>query len=140
MRISQAIRTGSAATARGASGGASRGGGFQVGGPAEAPQTAATRGPATVSSLETILALQSVEEAGERKRRAARQGNEALDLLDDMRIALLSGRLSPESADKLRGLIRQWEGHERDPALADILKQIDLRARVEIAKLDKTFR
>lgn len=137
MRIGQAMRSSAGSPASRASGASGQGGGFRLPAAAETQTAAAARGPATVTSLEAILALQSVEEGTDRRRRAARQGSEALDLLDDLRIAILSGQVPAQDAAKLRSVIARWDGCEDDPELAEILKQIDLRAQVEIAKLDK---
>ncbi|MGD9867520.1 MAG: flagellar assembly protein FliX [Hyphomicrobiales bacterium] len=140
MRIGQAMRSSAGSSAARSSSASGQGREFRLPAAAETQTAAAARGPATVTSLEAILALQSVEEGTERRKRAARQGSEVLDLLEDLRLAILSGRMPAQDAAKLRALMARWDGCEEDPALAEILKQIDLRAQVEIAKLDRAGR
>ncbi len=68
------------------------------------PQEEATAAPAgtagvrTVGGIDALMALQgvgAVETPEERRRRAVKRGNTALDLLDEMKLGLLSGGSSP---------------------------------------------
>ena len=111
-------------------------------GAAFAPETAAVGATshavpvASVQSLvsvDALLALQG-EEPGARRRRAVAQGVELLDVLEEIKIELLEGGLSYARLERLTGLVEQrLEGLE-DPCLEAILAEIDLRARVELAK------
>jgi hypothetical protein len=93
-----------------------------------AAQTSAVQG------LDAILALQSVETAGDRARRAVRHGHDLLDQLEALRADLLAGHISPQRVGALLGLLRAKQGAE-DTQLAALIDDIDLRARVELAKL-----
>ncbi|GAB4238433.1 MAG: flagellar assembly regulator FliX [Methyloligellaceae bacterium] len=100
-----------------------------------ARKAAALRGAAAVSTIDAILALQGVDDATERRRKALRQGEQVLDSLEGLKIALLTGRIDAEKLERLQALVAQYEEIEDEPELAAILRQIDLRARVELAKL-----
>ncbi|MCV6576465.1 MAG: flagellar assembly protein FliX [Cohaesibacter sp.] len=88
-----------------------------------------------VQDVGALLALQSVDDAlSGRRRKALRRGNKMLDLLDDVRLGLLSGALPLHILHQLETLSQQIEssGDERIDA---VLSEIELRAQVEIAKL-----
>lgn len=115
-------------------------GGFSMAGttstssPAPSVSANAAGGVADVSAL---MALQGVETATEGRRRGIRRGRGLLDRLDEIKLALLAGE-SGESA--LVGLARDLGEHrpdEADAGLKGLLDQIDLRARVELAKAEQ---
>jgi hypothetical protein len=86
--------------------------------------------------LDAILALQSNDERPqERKRRALKRGHDLLDALDRLKITLLSNRLSLTDLVTIRQTLSQRGADSGDPALDDLIGQIELRAEVEIAKL-----
>jgi len=85
--------------------------------------------------VDTIVALQAVEESSDRRRKAVKTGDRILDLLDKLKLGLLSGQVSVGDLDALKTNIERQQNLESDPELNDVLKQIDLRARVELAKL-----
>ncbi|GGK30976.1 flagellar assembly protein FliX [Salinarimonas ramus] len=104
----------------------------------ETPASASTArssavGPTT--SLDAILALQGEEDPGERRRRAARRGQELLDGLDRLKAAILSGRVGPEDMKRIAERLTERRETSGDPRLDAILSQIELRAEVEMAKL-----
>lgn len=91
----------------------------------------------TIGSVDALLAAQSVEATGEEERREARtRGNEILDRLDELRHGLLSGTLTRDQIVTLANLVRSRRGSIVDPKLREVLDEIELRAEVEIAKLD----
>ena len=137
MRVNQAQRThaGRADRARRSTG--SAGGGFEVARGGAARRAASPPGVAAVGGVQAILALQGVDDATDRRRRAVRQGSRILDNLEELKIALLSGRIAPAKLAALRNLVEELDSADADPELSDTLRQIDLRARVELAKLSK---
>lgn len=134
MRVAQTRRTPTAGAGRSARAGA-RGGQFQLPNARPAQPRAEVAGPAAVAGVDTIVALQTIEEPSDRRRRAVATGDRILDLLDQLKIGLLSGQVSISDLDKLKRTIERQQMLDNDPKLNDILKQIDLRARVELAKL-----
>ena len=92
-----------------------------------------------IGSVDALLAAQSVEASGEEERRQARtRGNEILDRLDELRHGLLSGTLTRGQIIALANLVRSRRAAMVDPKLREVLDEIELRAEVEIAKLDSS--
>ena len=106
-----------------------------AGGASQVSSTAATRG---VMGVDALLALQDVGTPLERKRRAVRRAGRILDVLDDIKVGLLEGELSSAELDRLRRAIRDEREATEDPALEAVLDEIELRAAVEAAKLERS--
>jgi hypothetical protein len=109
--------------------------GFRVDMGAGAAAPRATMAAAGVSSLDAILALQTVPSATERKKRAVKRANNLLDLMGDVRVGLLDGDIPIAQVDKLKRATQAARDEVDDPNLSGVLDEIDLRARVELAKL-----
>lgn len=139
MKITGPNATGSAGGARGARP-AGTGGGFKLPDVGEAggavPSSGVNR-TAGVMGVGALLALQDVGGPLERKRRAVRRAGRILDVLDEVKLALLDGNLSLGQLDRLRRAIRDERGLTDDPKLEEVLDEIELRAAVEIAKLER---
>jgi class II flagellar assembly regulator FliX len=102
---------------------------------AEAPRAAAaTTGPRAVAGIDALLALQAIDEPGERRRRGAKRGRIALDALDDLKLGLLAGTLDGVALRKLTSAAAVLAEQSGDPGLDGILAEIELRAAVELAK------
>jgi hypothetical protein len=82
------------------------------------------------------MALQGIETATERRRRAIRRGGGLLDRLEELKLALLSGETGEASLDRLSRTLREERPDDDDPVLTSVLEQIDLRAAVELAKAE----
>jgi len=106
---------------------------------AMAPKYVAGATPnSSVARMDAIIALQSVGAAGEQaRRRAIAQGTAVLDLLDDLKIQVLSGGVRGSHIGRLTGMVQSRPEYEDDRRLRDLLDHIDLRARVELAKLGR---
>lgn len=102
---------------------------------AAARRTAQTMGTAPLTSVDALLALQAVDDVLTGRRRAIRRGNEVLDTLEELKLDLLAGTIDPA---KLRRLVRLVEDHPRtgDAGVDGVLAEIELRAKVELAKRD----
>lgn len=91
-----------------------------------------------VTGLDALLAAQTVGDALQdegKKRRAVDHGNDILDKLEDLRIAVLSGGISKSKLIELAQMLRSRREPGLDDALNRILDDIELRAQVELAKL-----
>jgi hypothetical protein len=100
-----------------------------------------TPGPASVSSntaissVDALLAAQSVDAADDQGRKHGRKrGEDILDRLDELRHGLLTGTLTMSQVQSLAGLVRAQRTTVADPHLRQILDEIELRAEVELAK------
>ncbi len=105
--------------------------------PKETRSVAAT-GP--VAAIDALLALQGVaDEGGEARRQAVARGHQLLDLLEEVRRGILLGVLSQATLQRLAELARDRKGRFTDPRLEEILAEIELRAEVELAKLERAL-
>jgi hypothetical protein len=99
-----------------------------------APKAEAMAPTSILGGLDALIAIRSEDTTRERRRRTMRRGQGLLDLLDEIKLALLSGRLPAELQNRLAVALRD-ESFSGDPRLDAILESIDLRAAVELAKL-----
>jgi hypothetical protein len=83
----------------------------------------------------SLLAVQELPDATAERRRAMDRGFDILDRLDELRLALLDGRLDRRSLEGLAESVRQARSAVDDPGLAAVLDAVELRAAVELAKL-----
>jgi hypothetical protein len=102
----------------------------------ETAAAAPASAPQPVAGIAGLLALQEVDEVGS-DRAAAQRGDEILDRLDELRRGLLLGQIRPERLAQLARLARDASRQANDPRLAEILGEIELRAEVELAKLQQ---
>jgi hypothetical protein len=89
-----------------------------------------------VSGVQALIAAQAVDEPGERSRRARRRAHDLLDRLDEIRAALLAGALPEGVLRALAARLAEARDEVEDPGLAAVLDEVDLRAQVELAKLE----
>lgn len=100
---------------------------------AEMQRAGAMTQAAPAQDIGSLLALQAVEDPTLKKKKLVRRGKQLLDTLDEIKTDLLVGRVSEGRLNQLMALISQ--ARERsDPALDGLLDDIELRARVELAK------
>ena len=59
-----------------------------------------------------------------------------LDILDEVKLALLDGGVSPEALGRLMDAVKLERGGADDPKLQSLLDEIETRAAVELAKLE----
>ncbi len=141
MRLAKGLLmriTGPSASAAPATGGAARRapqGAFSLG-EAETPRApsmpAALR---TVGGIDALIALQGLEDATERRKRAVGRGRVALDALDELKIGLLGGALSQATLNKLKSAAAFLKDGSGEAGLDAVLGEIELRVEVEIAKM-----
>lgn len=106
----------------------------ETAGEASGPAVAAPVAGAT--GIEALLALQAVDGPLVARRKAVRRGRALLDTLEEIKTDLLLGRISEGRLNQLMALIGQ--ARERTlPGLDGALDEIELRARVELAKFGR---
>jgi hypothetical protein len=99
----------------------------------ESAPAAAVSGSVAVNPL---LSVQEVADATTGAAKAKAQAEAMLDRLDELRMGLLTGRLSRERLDGLVRLARTSREPNLDSRLNAVLDEIELRAKVELAKLN----
>ena len=109
--------------------------GFSVSDSESAPAPAASSSLRTVGGIDALIALQGIEDATERRRHAVKRGRLALDALEELKIGLLGGDLTPGTLQKLKAVAAHLKNGSGDAALDGVLAEIELRVEVEIAKM-----
>jgi hypothetical protein len=102
--------------------------------PAQSAQVASS---AAVMGVEALLTLQDIGGPLERRRRSVARAGKLLDVLDQLKIALLGGELSTADLQRLDRALREQRQATDDPRLEGLLDEIETRARVELAKLEQ---
>ncbi len=100
-------------------------------------QTSTIQNAAPLSDISPTNALLSLQEAPNQKKEAQEAinyGNQLLDLLDQLRIDILTGSISPVRAQNMIQNLKKNHSIS-DPHLKNTLQEIELRIEVEIAKL-----
>lgn len=82
--------------------------------------------------------MQEVPTATDGRSRGIKHGYNILDHLDEIRLGLLSGSLSSMRLMELGREVEEVRETVIDPQLSAILDDIELRAAVELAKLEKS--
>ncbi|MCK1394918.1 flagellar assembly protein FliX [Bradyrhizobium sp. 1] len=100
-----------------------------------AQETRSAAAPKAATSLDGLLALQGIEENPvERRKRSVARGKTALDVLDDLKMGLLSGNLDASTVLRLRDAAANLKSSSGDAGLDSVLSEIELRVEVELAK------
>lgn len=107
--------------------------------PDAAPDAKANAAPnvdqaAPTAMMSALISLQS-DGGGNAKTIVAAQ--RTLDLLDALRLQVLGGEAGDADIEALKTASRMRAHAAADPALQDIYDEIALRARVELAKLER---
>jgi hypothetical protein len=137
MKVTGPTGVGNTAAARGAARPAA--GGFSVAGAGPAADVVHASAPTAATSVATLDALLALQEVGgplERRRKAVRRAGKILDILDEVKLALLDGALPASALDRLLVVVREERGGADDPRLQSLLDEIETRAAVELAKLE----
>jgi hypothetical protein len=108
--------------------------GFSLPDAAAAPETRAVVAPKAAGNIDALMALQGIEDPAERRKRSVQRGRGALDVLDDLKIGLLSGNFDASTVSRLRDAAANLKSSSGDPGLDSVLSEIELRVEVELAK------
>ncbi len=101
----------------------------------------AASGVSSLTSIQSLLAVQGVDAPDDPltgRRRAIENASETLDVLDEIKLGLLAGEVPADKLQQLLSHVRAERSDIDDPALAEVLDHIDLRAQVELAKFNQT--
>jgi hypothetical protein len=103
---------------------------------AETETPTPTAGTASVAGAASLLCLQEVADPLQRRREAMQRGHRMLDRLDEIRRGLLAGAVSRDALADLQREAKQARAAGLDAGLDEVLAEIELRAAVELAKLE----
>jgi Class II flagellar assembly regulator len=135
MEIKSTGRVESAAMRRKTTNGNS-GGSFAVSDASES-HAQMVSGPGPIAALDSILALQDMGDATDGRSKGLAHGEQLLDILDSVRDGLLAGGIPRSTLNRLAVAVTRRHDVFADPRLQDVLDQIELRAHVELAKLEQ---
>ena len=135
MRIDTSNRT--TGVGRGNAAGRSGSGVAFVPAGGDAPARGVGGAPAqAMTGIDAILALQTADGPLTGRKKAMRRGASLLDSLEDLRADLLIGRIDAGRLDRMAAVLS--EARERSlPGLDALLDDIELRVRVELAKVGR---
>jgi hypothetical protein len=107
---------------------------------APAPQgpgaTGGLSGAGAIGSVDALLALQGAGDFREAKKQATERAFSLLDVLDDLKLALLDGALPRPTLERLTETLKARRAATDDPRLEAMLDEVEVRAAVELAKHD----
>ncbi len=133
-------RIGAGSTGRvGGSRRTSSGGGsesFRVSGATTPEAPAPLSGASGLAPVSALLAIQETGDATSERQRGLKRGADLLGRLERIRLALIDGHLPPAQLQGLARALSQRDQGFSDPRLREILEEIELRAAVELAKLE----
>ncbi len=89
-----------------------------------------------MASVDALLALQETEGPVERKKRAVRRAGRLLDVLDEVKLAILGEGQGPVALQKLAQAAREERAQTDDTRLEEVLNEVETRAAVELAKAE----
>jgi hypothetical protein len=97
-------------------------------------ETRAAAAPKATANIDALLAMQGIEDPAERRKRSVQRGRGALDVLDELKIGLLSGNFDASTVSRLRDAAASLKSSSGDAGLDAVLSEIELRVEVELAK------
>ncbi len=113
------------------------GAGFQI--ETETPKSAESQSAGSTiapQGLDALLALQAVEDPLSERKKTAQLGHEILDGLEKLKIDLLAGKVPIDRLETILGLLKNRD-ESGDSDLDQVMGEIELRAKVELAKLGR---
>lgn len=95
----------------------------------------------SVAQVDALLSIQEVKDptSGKSKKRMIKRADDILDTLDKIKISMLSGTLTVGEVVDIADVIAVNREKVDDPKIMAVLDEIDLRAQVELAKLQKSM-
>jgi Class II flagellar assembly regulator len=91
-----------------------------------------------LTALSNLLAIQETPDPTSERRRALLQGDTLLDELTELQVGLVQGWVSEDTLRRVSHLLNRPRPDLDDKALSQVLDEIEVRAAVELAKLERT--
>lgn len=88
-----------------------------------------------VSATNPLFMLQEIDADENPKQQAINHGHDVLSQLDEIKLSLLTGNTTQSLLNSLDERIKNWRSDISDPKLQKIIDDIELRAAIELAKL-----
>lgn len=87
-----------------------------------------------INSIDALMALQGADDFQGARKRATDRAFSLLDVLDDLKLALLEGALPRDTLVRLMETVKTQRDNTSDPRLEAVLDEVEIRAAVELAK------
>ena len=100
------------------------------------PHANIVSGPGPIAALDSILTLQGMDDSLDGRSKGLKRGEQLLDMLDQVRDGLLAGGIPRATLNRLANAVGKRQEGFADPQLQQVLDEIELRAHVELAKLE----
>lgn len=98
--------------------------------------SSAMSGTAPLTSVNSLLALQELPTATEGQSKGLKRVESLLDHLEAIRHGLLLGQISKKRLNDIVKALASQREKNLDPELVQLINDIELRAKVELAKLE----
>src|SRR4030081_3602165 len=108
--------------------------GFSLPDATSTPESRSAVAPKAAGNIDALLAMQGIEDPAERRKRSVQRGRGALDVLDELKNGLLSGKFDASTVSRLRDAAAGLKPSSGDAGLDAVLSEIELRVEVELAK------
>ena len=89
-----------------------------------------------ISSVDAVVGMQEITDDNKDERGAKNRTNQILDKLEDIRMGLLLGEIPKSNLEELSKVLRVARENSVDSKLLEIIDDIELRAKIELAKLE----
>lgn len=99
-------------------------------------EIAATADIVPTAGISHLLAFQEISDDEVARKKQLQHGNNTLESLDKLRRQLLMGEVPIQTLRDLERQLAQQKQQSNDPALNALIDDIELRAAVELAKLE----
>jgi hypothetical protein len=100
-----------------------------------------SEGASPIGSMDSIIAAQEIPNStdGRSKGVLVQYGDQLLDYLDEIKLAILNGAIPKEKLANLAQILRQNRQGCDDPRLNSIIDEVELRVEVEVAKFTRNL-
>jgi hypothetical protein len=92
-----------------------------------------------ISTINSLSSLQQVIDDIENKQRSYAQGKDILECLEDLKRKMLHRELSQGDLTNLISTLEQARIYSMDLSLNNVIDEIEIRARIEIAKIERNM-
>ena len=89
-----------------------------------------------ISSVDAVVAMQEVTDDNKDERRVKNRASLILDKLEDIRMGLLLGQIPKSKLEELSKILKVARENSVDSNLLEIIDDVELRAKIELAKLE----
>lgn len=104
--------------------------------PGDVSAAAPASGTSPLAAVSSLLSLQELPTSSEGRSKGLARAENLFEQLNLIRHGLLAGQIPRHKLKEAAAIVTQKRGQSDDPALDGILADLELRIRVELAKLE----